>query len=364
MYFRIFDCWRFTAAMLVMTYHFLYFAPGQGAVAGTAVLHRLLPLLDMFFMISGFFIASRYHDKIHSIGEYATFLRRRIARLYPLHLITLAFFVGVALIGSTGLVHLSETQRWDFAVLPLQLLAVHAWGTTDALAFNYPSWSVSAEIFCYLLFPLILVVARDSGLRGLVLLLAVWVGALELLSRRGVFPSGHWTDADTLGAYRAFADFLAGSIAALLVGRRVLAVRSHLPGLGFLALAVAAMLGEFSPYVSLVLLFLAILFVGLSETARPRSTAVLAPLMPLTRLSFGIYLWHPVMETIFLSLLWKRVIEPTGTVSFYLVWLLPMAASIAAAFLSERFLEGRIARVLAGPSPAAKPKPAAVLAKV
>ena len=59
MHFRVFDCWRLTAAMLIMAYHFLFFAP-YGVETGPRILHRLLPLLDMFFMISGFLIASRY----------------------------------------------------------------------------------------------------------------------------------------------------------------------------------------------------------------------------------------------------------------------------------------------------------------
>src|SRR5580704_8049801 len=37
-------------------------------------------------------------------------------------------------------------------------------GVTDRLTFNYPSWSVSAEFFVYLLFPVFLFVIRRFGL--------------------------------------------------------------------------------------------------------------------------------------------------------------------------------------------------------
>jgi len=352
MYFRIFDCWRFVAAMLVMSYHYLYFAPGDDAISGTAYLHRLLPLLDMFFMISGFLIASRYASSVSTPAEYARFLRRRIARVYPLHLLTLAFFVAVAWAGAAGLVTLRDPVRWDFSALPFHILAVHAWGTTEALGFNYPSWSVSAEIFCYILFPVVMVIFRRAGLRGLLALLAVWVAALEILSRQGAFPSGHWTDADTMGAYRAFADFTAGAVAAALVARRRIDVRSHLPGLAALAVAVYAMLSQQSVYLSLAALFAAIVLIGLSETARPSSTAWLQPLMRLTRVSFGIYILHSVLETLFLSIVWNRLLEPTGLVGFYVFWLVPMAATIALALLSDRFVEGRLGRLMAGiPAP-------------
>ncbi len=348
MHFRIFDCWRFAAALLVMTYHFLFFAPGQAAYTETDLLFRLLPLLDMFFMISGFVIMSRYGDRINTLPAYATFLRRRIARLYPLHLLTLAFFVGVALIGRAGFVHLQLPERWDLHAVPLHLLAIHAWGTTNALSFNYPSWSVSAEIFCYLLFPLVPFVVRRAGALGLTLTLAAYVVALEIASRAGFFPSGHWTTADTYGAYRALADFMAGGLASLLVTRRALNVTSHAPGLVSLGLAVACMVWQIDVHATLLFLFGAILLIGLSESARPDSTRALAPAMKLTCVSFGIYLWHPVMETLFLSILWKRVIEPTGWIGFHAYLVLPILASILVALLWHYTLDGRIAALLAG----------------
>jgi len=32
---------------------------------------------------------------------------------------------------------------------------LHAWGTTDVVGWNGPSWSISAEWFAYLMFPAI-----------------------------------------------------------------------------------------------------------------------------------------------------------------------------------------------------------------
>ncbi|MBC8129545.1 MAG: acyltransferase [Rhizobiaceae bacterium] len=341
MYYRIFDCWRLTAALLVMAYHFLYFAPPGGEVA-IAFLRRLLPLLDMFFMISGFFITSRYATRLSTVADYGVFMQRRIARLYPLHLATTVFFTVIALAVWAGLVATTEPERWDLSVLPLHLFALHALGATDHLTLNYVSWSVSAEFFCYLLFPLIVVAIRRAGLAGLVILLAAWLVGLEIAGAQGVFPQGHWTRADTFGAYRAFADFVIGAIVAVLARRRIFDVRSIAPGLSVLALAVTGMILEWNPYVSLAGLAVAMLLVALAETARPDSTAALSFLMPVTRVSFGIYLLHPVVETIFLSILWKRVIEPTGLIGFYAYWILPMLATIALAMLSERLFEKRL----------------------
>jgi peptidoglycan/LPS O-acetylase OafA/YrhL len=365
MHFRIFDAWRLTAALLIMTYHFLYAGPMAHETPGIAFLYRLLPLLDMFFMMSGFFIAARYARRLTSPAAYADFMRRRVARVYPLHLLTLGFFAVLGLVFASGLVATAEPERWNLAALPANILAIHALGTTDALTFNYVSWSVGAEIFCYALFPLVVFAFRRAGLSGLVLLLAVWVTGLEAASAAGLLGNGHWLKADIFGAYRAFADFVLGAIVAVLVERRLAAAGgrplSHLPGFLALGLAVATMLLQASPYLTIALFAAAMLFTASAETARPDSTRILAPLASISRVAFSIYLLHPVMETLFLSLLWKRVLAPVepSLALFYAYLAVPMAATVAVAVLSERFVEPRLARLVAGPG---KPRRAAAYA--
>ena len=108
MHFRILGFWRVAAAILVMMYHFLFYGPESANwMAGRMV--ALMPLLDMFMMISGFLIMFRYVDRLlMEPGSYAHFIWRRVARFYPLYFVTLAYFVmvGIAVhlgfIGSTA----------------------------------------------------------------------------------------------------------------------------------------------------------------------------------------------------------------------------------------------------------------------
>ncbi|KQT43056.1 hypothetical protein ASG43_16155 [Aureimonas sp. Leaf454] len=346
MHYRIFDCWRLAAALLIMAYHFLYFAP-PGREAYIEALHRLLPLLDMFFMISGFLIAGRYAGRVSTLGDYGLFLQRRVARLYPLHLATLAVFAAIGLAVALGWIQASDPERWNLALLPLHLLALHALGLQDVLAFNYPSWSIGAEFFCYALFPLVVLAAKRAGLAGLVALLVLWVSGLEIAGRSGFFPGGNWMAADTQGAYRAFADFTLGAIVASLVASRPFAVVSHRPGLLALGFAFLSMVFSWNGYLTLLGFALAMLLTALAETARPDSTRRLAPLMPFARVSFGIYLLHPVMETIFLSIVWKRMLQPADGAGFYWFWLVPMGATVLAALASERWFERPFGAALA-----------------
>src|SRR5215217_2589776 len=125
-----------------MAYHFLRFGPGTAQqFAAGEVLFRLLPLMDMFFMISGFLILLRYGDRLNDMAGYRRFIVRRLARFYPLYLVTFVFFILVGIALHIGLVESTQPERYDYALLWQNLLLVQAWGTTGNLSFNYVAWS-------------------------------------------------------------------------------------------------------------------------------------------------------------------------------------------------------------------------------
>jgi peptidoglycan/LPS O-acetylase OafA/YrhL len=113
--------------------------------------------VDVFFVLSGFIIAYTYLDGFSTVAprRYGRFLWLRLARLYPVHLFTLAIFFFIVTSGSVRdigvhdlALNLHSTDFWR------QIFLVHAWGTTGNHAWNYPAWSISSEAFAYLLFPL------------------------------------------------------------------------------------------------------------------------------------------------------------------------------------------------------------------
>ncbi len=344
MHLRIFETWRLSAALLIMVWHYMRFAPPGHEPVGD-FLYRLLPLMEMFFMISGFLIMMRYGDTLLTPRQgYRDFLLRRIARFYPLYLATLGFFVAVALAVEAGLVTEAWHGRYDLSALPANLLLLQAWGFTDQLTFNYVSWSMSAEWFCYLTLPVSVFVARRYGIRGLLGLAALAIVILEIGVLAGVVPFRSWLLANTWGAYRAFVDFVLGAVVALAVRDTAWRLTSHWPGWLAFGAAVTAMATEQSAYLVLTLLAAAFYLAALGERNNPEGSAWLSPLRPLGRVSLGIYLIHPVMESVFLSVIWKGFVAPLGVVDFYVFWLLPMAATLAAALLSERWLEEPAAR--------------------
>lgn len=111
--------------------------------------------VDLFFVLSGFILTYNYLPTFERWDRraYMRFLGLRLARLYPLHLFTLGVLgvlLGVA--ASRGVMPRSE--GFSLGSLLQNLLLVQAWFST-AHTWNGPAWSISAEWFAYLAFPLV-----------------------------------------------------------------------------------------------------------------------------------------------------------------------------------------------------------------
>jgi peptidoglycan/LPS O-acetylase OafA/YrhL len=138
--------------------------------------------VPLFFILSGYVLGLRYRSQFRTwnSGQVLRFLWLRIARIYPVHLLTL--LASVALATRHGW---PDDPGHSVGSLVANLLLVHAWPPHFGLSWNYPSWSISSEWFAYLLFPfLALALARSSravvrGLLPAALVLSALVYALE-----------------------------------------------------------------------------------------------------------------------------------------------------------------------------------------
>ncbi|EFG2586932.1 acyltransferase, partial [Escherichia coli] len=347
MHFRILETWRLAAAITVMVYHFLRYAPeGQNAEWGN-YLFRLLPLMDMFFMISGLLIMLRYGDHLlDGKGAYLKFIGRRFARIYPIYIATLLFFILGAIAANMGYGEFHHAQRFDFSTLPQNLLLIQGWGLGGYLTFNYVTWTLSAEWFCYLLLPIIVLTYHRGGAIGLAVLAAVVIAILHMASVLGYIPDGMWMHSYAWAAYRAFADFALGALIAVTARSTPLTLRSHWLAWGVFAAAIAAMLTLQGDYIVLSLLFASIFLAAVVERNNPDGSKFLSPLHPIGRVSFGIYILHPVVEATLFNVVWRKIVEPMHIMSFWTYWYIPMIASIVLAVLSDRYYEGPASKMI------------------
>ena len=121
--------------------------------------------VDVFFILSGFILFHSYFEKFKDsvgISVYLAFLQNRLARIYPIHLVTL--IIGLAMfIFSIKLMHKipHDVDTIYAPSLMANLLLVHAW--FDGLGTpNVPAWSISAEWFAYLFCPFMILLFRRA----------------------------------------------------------------------------------------------------------------------------------------------------------------------------------------------------------
>jgi peptidoglycan/LPS O-acetylase OafA/YrhL len=198
------DALRILAAAAIVVLHYANYVTAVDAEP--FVLHFNL-FVDLFFVISGFVIAGQYLRRVDSREQVRRFLWRRFARIYPLHAVTLAFYTGIALLLYFGLVHVENPQRYALTDIPAQVFLLHAIDG-QRLTFNFPSWSLSAEMVCYLLFPLIAFVGLRRPKAVLALAGAAAAGLTLYAASAHTAPWPTWINQG--GAWRALPAFLLG----------------------------------------------------------------------------------------------------------------------------------------------------------
>jgi peptidoglycan/LPS O-acetylase OafA/YrhL len=157
------DLLRGLAAIAVLVWHYqqLFFLyPGAELAASfrsSKPLYWLLgPLYELgaaavqlFWMISGFVFCA-----VYASGRATTrdFIVHRLARLYPLHLLTLLM---VAVLQAISFSAVGEAQLYgnnDIYHFVGQLFMASNWFPAAAVSFNGPIWSISVEVLIYAVF--------------------------------------------------------------------------------------------------------------------------------------------------------------------------------------------------------------------
>jgi peptidoglycan/LPS O-acetylase OafA/YrhL len=324
---------RLLAAFGVLLYHY----NGEFGIGLEPVipgLHRVYLLVDLFFVLSGFVLAETYGGRIVSPSSYGTYLARRVGRIYPLHLLTLlaTLALGHALVG-LGLwpgmpAHMQPSG------LPANLLLLQAWGVTADLSFNYPSWSVSAELLQYMLFPAYLALALRLPSWASAGAFAAAVLAIATLHLGG----GPWSGFTVDGALRAAPSFFAGAAISVAVRRA-----RRLPSVPWAAVYaygtfLLLCLGSGLHDAWLILLDpVLILLVVLAERRGARTWLRSRPMVLLGQASYSIYMLHIPISVAVMGL--GRPLVGTGLPASVLLCLTALALTLWLSLVSFRRFE-------------------------
>lgn len=202
---------RAFAALLVVVHHF---ADNEGVMPLGIVqlVDNWVWGVDIFFVLSGFILAYTYlpsRETAFDLGAYRSFIVKRFARVYPLHLVTFLVFVGMWFAAKRfGHEFAHSNVDYTSSTAVENLLLVQAWGLEKKLSWNFVSWSIRAEWFAYLfLFPLCAkVLSRLSRVTCGVIVLVCW---LMLCLYCFLYNDGD-LGLTTFGALRIVPQFIAG----------------------------------------------------------------------------------------------------------------------------------------------------------
>lgn len=283
------DAWRGVCALLVALYHLNL----AWSLHHLDVVRNGFLFVDFFFVLSGFVITHAYRDRLDGAAAFVRFMIRRIGRVWPLHATVLAAFVVIEL-AKAGILHdpAGGERVSRFAVIT-NLALIHALGIHDGLTWNTPSWSISAEVWVYAAFGLLVVLTARHRLLAIV---AAGGGGLVVVAAF----SPHAMDATyDFGFFRCLYGFATGC----LVHR----LWMHRPPGAWLSRAIATAMEVAA--VAVTVLFVANAGAGPASLAAPPVFAVVvwvfahqqgaislwlcsAPLQNLGRLSYGLYIVH------------------------------------------------------------------------
>lgn len=344
-------------------------------------------LVDLFFVLSGIVMSLSYVESDFGRFSLREFMVRRLARVYPLHIVMLMAnllfrLLRISLV-MTGVVVAAPAafevnNAYSFV---LNVLLLHSMGFIDYLSWNAPSWSISVEFYTYLVFGLIVLFAQRmrSLLWFYVLCGLLAVGSLVfiifVLDKRSL---GLQTD---FGILRCFVSFFLGVLAVRIVDRLPAkpgpAVQGTVQFVAMIASIVLVSAAETNPAATFLAPVTFAIFLG-SLLAFPDAMLVprmlvAKPLVWLGRRSYSIYMVHALV--VLLAEYFVRALGAGRIAALDSVWaglpatlnlVVSLAAVLAVSHFTYLYVEipgGRLMRNALGsrsdftPSPAPSARP-------
>ncbi len=166
---------RAVAALLVLLYHVATTLDGPAASSFSE--RWLAPFrwfgfagVDLFFVISGIVMTVTCYGRLGEAGQVAPFLKRRVARVYPLYWACLAAVISIAVVAP----QLVTRDKLDAEHIVKSALL---WPQRD-FPIVAVAWTLSFEMFFYLVFAALIALPR----RAFVPALLAWAVATVVLA--------------------------------------------------------------------------------------------------------------------------------------------------------------------------------------
>ena len=339
--------WRGLTAFLVILFHlyvahFFFFAEW---------LRYLAPVLEFFFLTSGFVMALGFSDKVKNTRQFGAYMIRRVGRVWPLHLAMLGLLLLIPLsrlvLGTPGDLF---SGKLSLEALPYQLFMLQTWRPEFALTWNHPAWTLTGEFFAYVLMALIVWFAPKERMRWVLALITIGVslwfywGAMQRSDSYNVTSVSRAVFAFFIGflLYHVWRRFP-------LRDARVAQVLEIVSAAGFLAILFWHPSG--AAYFLCHAVYVLMIYVYASDLGFCSKVMSTKPLLWLGKYSFSIYMFHGVVTTWLMLIV--HAIEARSGMTLTASVPAPGAASVhlidlPEAWMNNALLAGYIVFVLVG----------------
>jgi len=318
-FFGALDGFRGALALLIAVYHTIWLTH----INTSEFFNNGQVLVDLFFVFSGFLMFLLYSGKLNTSRQGFDFIKRRIARIYPLHFFMLMLFVafqamrvvshkiGLSVVEPGEIMPFTPQAPETLASFLANLTLTQSLGLFDSLSYNPPAWTVSVEFYTYFVF-LGMMAFFPPKTRLHFGIIAILIGTLYFrLSQLKPNMDFHYD----YGFWRCLAGFYAGVLSAWIYRgfkRKIDTVKSRMPFHileVFTLVVIYLFIVNFTGRLQFMFAPLAVLFVITFAIGRGGISDFMSrkTMLYLGKISYSIYLVH-VLISIGFSVVAERIL--------------------------------------------------------
>ncbi len=337
---------RALAALNIVFFHFSnpkWFGPLSPVVDNGYV------TVSFFLLLSGFVLAYNYRERAER-GEMRarTFWMARFSRIYPVFLFSLV--ISLSMLADEWHV---RTHGQFFLGVALTSVLQQGWSPQLCTFWNTPAWTLTTDVFFYLLFPWLITLRRPQTRRRIVRIMLFWWAVSFILPALytifhpdGDLHPGRYSDSAWM---RALKFMPLQHMPSFLFGMALANLNDFFPersrwrlaiGLGgFAALYTVLYFGAYMPYAfmhdGLLMPIYAMIVLGLAGRNLLSRCLSLFPLVVIGEASYCLYILHFNLWNLIHD---SKILERTGLSVFdpWLSYLLLVGFAIATVHLVER----------------------------
>ncbi|MXO07175.1 acyltransferase [Flavobacterium sp. HBTb2-11-1] len=325
---------RFVAAISIVIFHYGKKSFLFNNEYVSFIFERANIGVSYFFILSGFVMIIAYGNKNIDAIDY---LKNRLARIYPIYFLAIVLLIPL------------KYELFDIIDLLLNIIMLQSWFPERALTVNYVGWSLSVEIFFYILFPFLLnnLYSKTKLKFNFIWIVSFWIISQILFHfiMFGIISPKIYSTSDILyHPIMHLNEFLVGNLAGLFFIDRFQFYRKNYLIFIIIFLLALLLLLKFPIGLNYHNGLMAVIFIPLillisSSTDKITKVFCNKGFLFLGEISFGIYLYQNFVWIIFSDYRMKKYLHLDKDLDYTSIFMLRLLALILISAISYLYIE-------------------------